>query len=124
MALSRRDFAVWTAATVAALRLEPALVAVRPGSPLDRLFSKPAAARKVGCRVLAAMPETARPAMALATELSVVAKGATDALGHALAERIEGDFRDGRIVIIDGWVLARSEALACAATALGPGVPC
>jgi hypothetical protein len=124
MALSRRGFAVLASAAVAARPLDPTLAAVTPGSPLDRLFSDPAAARNVGCRVLVAMPESAEQARALASELSSSAAGGPDALGRALVELIEGDFRDGCVVIIDGWVLARSEALACAATTLGPGFPC
>jgi hypothetical protein len=124
MAFSRRDFAVLTGAAVAALRLEPARAAATPGSPLERLFSDPASAGNVGRRVLVAMPETAEPAMALLAELTAAGGGATDALRCALGDRIERDFRDGRVVIFDGWILARSEALACAATALARDTPC
>jgi hypothetical protein len=35
-----------------------------------------------------------------------------------LARRVSQDFTDGNTVIVDGWVLARSEARACAMVAL------
>ena len=36
----------------------------------------------------------------------------------SLSERISDDFRKGNIVIIDGWILARTEGRICALTAV------
>lgn len=36
-----------------------------------------------------------------------------------IADLVEADFGDGRTVLIDGWVMSRSEARVCALYALG-----
>jgi hypothetical protein len=87
-------------------------------APLDALLADPAAARTLGRRVLAQVPGCALAAAATARELATVAGGSPARLHEELARRVGADFAGDRVLVVDGWVLARSEALLCAALAL------
>lgn len=118
--------------------LGSALLALLPGLPLGRLLEAESvdgpswigalvgdrhAATVLGKRYLNAMPEE-RSAAWLARELlgmelpdTITAEQAGSLRRHLCAARTE-DYRDGRLVVLDGWVLARTEARLLALIAL------
>jgi hypothetical protein len=86
---------------------------------LSELFRSPRKARALGERYLALHPEAAGRA-ALAARLGLDAAPISRAsLRERLASLRERDFAQRRIVAIDGWILARSEAEICALLSLG-----
>ena len=111
--LSRRTLL----AGVAALGLAGAAWLVLPwraGSPPRRdallaPFSDPAAVSEVGSRVLAAVPRW-RDARLLSEELEPVLRWGSEGFEVRLVERVRDDFAEGRVEIVDGWVLSETEA--------------
>lgn len=90
-----------------------------PDRRLGELFRSPRKARALGARYLALHPEAA-DRVALASRLGL--DGAPIRLAELrarLASLRERDFAQHRIVSIDGWILARSEAEICALLSLG-----
>lgn len=120
---SRRTF---LAAGILALLLPGALRLRRAagvGSPDEpggsgpvEIFRDPEAARSIGRRYLAAYPHEAANVRRLAAELEAERPRGPEGLRRALADRRQRDFRDGSVVVVAGWVLARTEARACALT--------
>lgn len=95
--------------------------AVRPGrrGP-EGLWTNRDSARRVGERYLAQAPEEADPAR-LAADLfgGVAVDGASPRrLRRHIDHRRARDFAQGDTVIVDGWVMARTEARLCALAAL------
>ena len=89
-------------------------------SALTTLFKDPEGAAAIGRRYLALYPEEA-DAEHLAAALFQAPKpprATTDALRSELSHQRQQDFRDGDVVVVDGWLLARSEARACALSTL------
>ena len=78
------------------------------------IFSDPSGADNIGRAYLRSAPEEADPAF-LARVLGL--DNATD-LRRMLAARNKRDFECGDVVLVEGWVLARSEARACAHASL------
>lgn len=104
-----------------AVTVEPGVVAA-----LRRAVGPDASARAVGRAYLAAHPAEADRERLVRT---LVAEPATArallatrpdpaALGEALAQAIRGDFLARRMVKVDGWLLARTEARLCALACL------
>lgn len=86
---------------------------------VEMLLGNVADAREIGARYLAAVPEDADPAR-LAAQLF---QGMQDvpyapaewaALRRRIRERLQQDFASGDTLIVDGWILARTEARLCA----------
>ncbi len=85
---------------------------------LVSLFSDLEAPLAVGRRYLELYPDEADRARLRAGLIGPARPLDREALRARLARRCGQDFRDGNTVIVDGWVLARTEARACALAAL------
>jgi hypothetical protein len=119
--LGRRTFLlVATAAAAAWGSLRPALPGSprpAPGAGLGLVFKHRDSAIAIGRRYLDRYPDDALPAV-LAEHANT---GDPAAARSALRAGIRQDFERGDTVLLDGWVLARSECRACAALALAAG---
>jgi hypothetical protein len=117
LSLATAAAAAWSAPLRAALRLipEPA-----PGAGLALAFKHPESAIAIGRRYLDRYPDDTLPAT-LARGLRTAGASDPAAARLALRARVRGDFERGDTVLLDGWVLARSECQACAAVALAAG---
>jgi hypothetical protein len=113
------------------LRIGAAILAARlpfvpdAGSPTPRapdvlcgLFRDPRPARAIGIAYLARDPQARAEALALAGSLRSHSLGSRRAGLRFLRERIEQDQRADRLAVVDGWLLAKTEAEACALTVL------
>jgi len=78
---------------------------------LGSLFSKLSSARAIGAAYLRLYPADGLDAAALAASLPTAATAAE--LRSVIAARIHDDFANARIVTIDGWMLAVTEARLC-----------
>ena len=108
----------WPSATAVLAMDRSAGAALTP--VLATLFKDPQAAAAVGRRYLALYPEEAdagRLAESLFDE-ATASRATAEALRAALSRQRQRDFRDGKVVVVDGWLLARSEARACALSVL------
>jgi hypothetical protein len=127
--LTRRRFIV--RAAVAGAALLPAVHAVRSvrialGDPpladrIVRLFRHQGSARRLGLAYLAVRPEEADPDHLIGQLAHLGSNGGTsgpDVLRRNLVDACAADFGAGRVVRVDGWILARTEARACALVAL------
>lgn len=92
-----------------------------PDAGLALVFKHPDSAIAIGRRYLGRYPDGAA-SQALADELSRAGAGDPAAVRAALRARVRQDFERGDTVLLDGWVLARSECQACAALALAADV--
>lgn len=83
---------------------------------LRSLFGAPEAARSLGEYYLAASPHEVAAVRLWAREIAGECRrlGAPEGLRRALAEARARDLRGGVVVVLQGWVLARAEARACA----------
>jgi hypothetical protein len=93
---------------------------------LRGVFSRPASARAVGRAVLrnADGPSVAQDLLAALQrerpELCRACVAASrDQLAAILRDARRDDFERGRTVLVDGWILGRTEALVCALVAVG-----
>jgi len=85
------------------------------------LWSREGGARRVGREYLAQAPDDADPdrlAEILFGDPRTAAAMSSAALRAHVARRRARDFETGDTVIVDGWVLARTEARLCALTVL------
>lgn len=85
---------------------------------LLELFSDQDAPRLLGKRYLDLFPHHRTHAFLLAKRIQSVQPQTSMALKKMLTRRCECDFHSGKIVIIDGWLLAQTEVEACALTAI------
>ncbi len=125
----RRFLALGLAAAVAG-QIRPALAGAPlgglagPANDTERrlagLFRNPEFAREVGRKYLAIHPDEADRYRLRTTLFGVARPRSSAALRNVLADRRRKDFEDGDIAVVDGWVLARSEARVCALVALTP----
>ena len=126
--LTRRRFIVRAVLGAAAilpavhgLRSALAALSLTPhNDPIIALFQHRESARRLGAAYLNAHPD-ADPSLLL-ERLAHVTRGrlslGTDGLRRALTEACSEDFGAGRVVRVEGWVLAESEAQACALVAI------
>lgn len=91
-----------------------------PGIDPGFAFRRPGSAIAIGRRYLKRYPDDTA-SRALASDLRRVGAGDPEAARRALRARVRQDFARGDTVMIEGWVLARSECRACAALALAAG---
>jgi hypothetical protein len=82
------------------------------------LFSDLQAPRAVGNRYLALYPAEADRELLRVGVIESAGTPDLKGLRASLAHRCREDFRNGDTVIVDGWVLARTEARTCALTTL------
>jgi hypothetical protein len=122
--LGRRAFLA--AAAAAAACGAPALAVLQPrpqpapDADLALIFKHRQSAIAIGRRYLSRYPGEAVP-QRLAEDLRRAGAGDPAATRRALRARVREDFERGETVLLDGWVLARSECQACAALALAAG---
>jgi DNA-binding IclR family transcriptional regulator len=115
MMLQRRAMLL---AGLAAALVRPARAA--PSHLPAGYFRHPASARAIGRAYLAAVPAEADAARIAALLALGPASGASPAaLRRRMAARLRADFAAGRTIVLDGWLLAESEARLCALVALG-----
>jgi len=86
----------------------------RGSSPLGRdallaPFADATAVSEVGSRVLAAVPRW-RDARLLRQDLDPELHFGEEGFAARLVERVRDDFAEGRVEIVDGWVLSETEA--------------
>ena len=79
--------------------------AVADDAGLGSLFTRPDAARAIGAAYLRAYPQEAR----VVRSLRIAANGRED-----VATRVRADFAGGDVVMVEGWMLSRTEARLCA----------
>ena len=91
-----------------------------PDAGLALVFRHRQSAIAIGRRYLSRYPGDVLP-QALARGLQRAGTGDRVAARLALRARVREDFERGDTVMLDGWVLARSECRACAALALAAG---
>jgi len=128
--VERRTILAGLVATVAAILLGRGRVpkAVRGAEPssdallpaLAVLFSDPWGARAIGRRYLARYPAEADADLLKESLFSGLNDTGPAGLRVRLAERRRQEFAAGQTVILDGWILARSELRACALLTLLP----
>lgn len=114
MAIGRRELLGFSAVAMAA-----ALTKLAGSKNSPALFQRPEAARAVGARYLALYPEEGKAEL---LDESLFAQGLPAnpaALRRHIGAMCRRDFAAGETVIVDGWILARSEARACALVSLG-----
>lgn len=85
---------------------------------LLELFTDQDAPRLLGKRYLELYPQHRTHAFLLAKRIQSVQPPTTMALKKMLTRLREANFYNGETVIIDGWLLARTEVEACALTFL------
>jgi hypothetical protein len=120
--MNRRTFASWSL-----LALGTAFFRAPTGretgsdltSQLNALFSAPSDAIALGRRYLALHPAMAARER-LMRNLGVASDGSRlkAPLLEIVSRARDTDFRDGNMVVLDGWILARSEIAVCALLAL------
>jgi hypothetical protein len=97
--------------------------AISPGG-LAALFSELCHSRTIGNACLAALPATENSRDALTEAiLGDMREGgrnysSAQALARSIRERSRNDFRDGRVVSVDGWMLSLTETRVYALAAL------
>ena len=96
------------------------LVAIRRhiARTLRPIFNKEFTPQTIGLRYLSLYPEEADVDRLWTALVGSPAPARTDELKMRLAQLRQRDFEDGEIAIVDGWILARTEARACALLAL------
>ena len=82
------------------------------------IFSNAESPRQIGARYLTLYPDEATRSLMLAEDLKGTRVRTSGALRQVLAQKCESDFLNGDLVSIDGFLLARTEAEACALTVL------
>lgn len=119
MAITRRNAMARLTALASLLLPAGAAQARTPAARYVAALSDRASARRIGRAYLAAYPAEAdapRLTAQLAQALGA-ARGRRD-LRLALRRAVRDDMRHGRSVLVDGWVLARTEARLCALASL------
>ncbi len=112
-------------ALLAALFPSPLAAAVAPsGGPIAGLLRHIKAARAVGVAYLAIAPQERSAAMLSQLLFGGMSTNGpnsdvhTQQLRQAIEARRQRDFANGETVILDGWLMARTEARLCALAAL------
>ena len=82
------------------------------------LFGDLDSPRILGKRYLDLYPEETQRVLLLAGRIQSAQLGTSSAVRKFLAQQREFDFRNCEIVIIDGWLLSRTEVEVCALTVL------
>jgi len=85
---------------------------------LLELFTDQDAPGLLGQRYLDLYPHHRARALLLAMRIQSVRPQTSWALKRMLTRQRESDFQNGETVLVDGWLLARSEVEACALTIL------
>ena len=123
--VGRRRFLALASATTAALTA-PAVAlpgsAAEPesGAGLALAFRHQASAIAIGRRYLGHFPNDPRHEV-LAEGRRLAGETDPTVARSALRARVKEDFERGDTVMLDGWILSRSECRACAALALAAG---
>jgi hypothetical protein len=123
--LSRRRFArgMMTALIGGLAMALPGLARVAPGPDLGALVGRRESAQRVGRRYLAMLPGDTDRSQILKTSPTLdramrATRRQPEVAARLLRQSIDDDFRQANTVVVDGWVLARTEARLCAIIAL------
>ena len=132
MSINRRKLLISTAGLAAAgaigtpfLRWEYARRKTRLGIRLAESLGESPGARQLGAAYLVRYPDEA-DIETLVSALVADMKAAplladSPRLWQLLQRRVRADFRQGRLVRLDGWVLSQTELRLCALAELGAG---
>jgi hypothetical protein len=123
--LSRRRFALgmMTALIGGLASALPGFSRVAPGADLGMLVGRRESAERVGRRYLSMLPADIDRSRLLKTSPALdralrATRRKPEAAARLLRQSIEDDFRRANTVVVDGWVLALTEARLCAIIAL------
>ena len=123
--MNRKDFLVLSGFGLAALSLPAAcqlsqrrerLASLARPIELSKICDTPALVA-IGARYLKVAPGEGEEDL-LADLLSQGRKGPPDSLAHMLQQRIRADYESHDTLILEGWVLSRTEARQCALLSL------
>jgi hypothetical protein len=129
--LPRREFLLRALSACSAPVLAPARSGrltqgtkpVRNAGVATRYFgpSGVAAARALGAAYVRAVGLNSPADVPVASTLELIARAQGDSAAiAALARAVRSDFREGRVVDVDGWIISRTEGELCAIVVLGP----
>ena len=116
-AITRRTLLAWLGASTLTAQVLPALLRLAAASQ-----SEDEALRKivrVGRSYLKKVPDEANREKLAALLPSLKGSKRLAARIRALRDRVARDFAENRIVLLEGWLLSRTEARAAALVALG-----
>lgn len=85
---------------------------------LSNVLTNKSGARLIGKVYLSAYPDERNKTLILKDLLGPTKLHGPDDLRRRIAKRREQDFIEGEVVVVDGWILAKSEARAAALTVL------
>jgi hypothetical protein len=124
--LAAAGWALLPAAALARLPRAAATTDARLLARLTTFFAAPDSAAALGAAYLRQAPEEAEAASLIARLFPGVAAATLEhwpdgALRATLARRLAEDFAQSRTVMLQGWILSRSEARLFAAAALAQG---
>ena len=85
---------------------------------LSNVLTDQSGAHLIGKVYLSAYPDDRNETLILKDLLGSTRLHGPDDLRRRIAKRREQDFMEGEVVVVDGWILARSEARAAALTVL------
>jgi hypothetical protein len=128
--LPRREFLLRALSACSAPVLAPAVSRrlsqgtkpVRSAGIAPRYFgpSGAAAARALGEAYVRAVGFNSPADVPVAPTLQLIARAQTDSAAiAALARAVRSDFRDGRVVDVEGWIISRTEGELCVIVVLG-----
>jgi len=124
--VGRRRFLALASATSATLAVPAVALPGTAAAPVSGVgpalaFKHRASAIAIGRRYLGRFPDDPHPEV-LAEGRRLADEIDPAAARSALRARVQQDFERGDTVMLDGWILSRSECRACAALALTAGV--
>lgn len=121
--MRRRTFLGALAAATAGVFLTSPLAAAVSQAPRGPRLGSPTDARRIAQVFLRHHPDQA-PRPVLAAGLGCSGDAAWETLCDALAEARRADFRAGRTLVVDGWLIAEAEARLCALSMIEGGGAC
>jgi hypothetical protein len=125
--LTRRRLLVGAAALLAAVAAGPSalvplierLAAADAAALLRTLIKHREGAIQLGRSYLSAHPSEANRATLVRQLAGPIAPASAERAAHGVGARIREDYAMGHTVVVEGWVLSRTEARLCALVALG-----
>ena len=119
--MKRRDFLLLTTAGIATL-VVPTAWYLRGSGKYERLLAQPQSlsliwdtgmTHEMGIKYQDQFPDETN-VRTLVRHLSAETSGVDDALALSIARNIKKDFVTGNTIMLDGWILSKTEARQCA----------